>query len=131
MQHRRHDDRVETTRLDRRNVSARLTLSIGSPADIVMAIAVADGVERVDETLVVELDGKPIDTKVIQASHGSRLHQLRDVTAGWLTVSYEASVIGAADPAPVGDETAAAPVPLPGAFWLMATGLFCFLGVRR
>lgn len=100
----RHDDRVEPIRVDRRNVSARLTLSIGSPADIVMAIAVADGVERANETLVVELDGKPVEVKEIQASHGSRLHQLRGVDAGWLTVSYAASVVGAADPAPVGDE---------------------------
>lgn len=79
-------------------------MSIGATADLVMAIAVADGVERVDETLVVELDGKPVEVKEIQARNGSRLHQLRSVDAGWLTVAYEASAIGVADPAPVGDE---------------------------
>jgi len=101
---RRHTGWVNTIRPDRRDVSARLTLSIGATADIVMAIAVADVAETADESLVVLLDDEPIETKVIRASHGARLHQLRDVEPGWLTVEYHASVLGAADPVPVGEE---------------------------
>ncbi len=81
-----------------------MSLSIGATADFVMAIAVADGMERADETLVVELDGNPVDVKEIHASHGSRLHQLRGVEPGWLTVTYEASAVGFAEPLPVGEE---------------------------
>ncbi len=91
-------------RPDERNVSAHLELEVIADADIVLAIAVADGVARSRESLTVHHDGAPIDAMPIGAPHGGRLHQLRGVAAGHLTIDYEASVAGLAPPSPVGDE---------------------------
>lgn len=87
----------------RRTVSSRLTLDVDATADLVLAIAVAEGHER-DERMSVELDGSPIDPTEIRVGHGGRLHQLRRVQPGRLVVSYEATVVGGAEPARVGDE---------------------------
>lgn len=89
---------------DRRTVSARLTLDVGSTADLVVAIAVADTNERTEEFMVVELDGEPLEPTVVRTDHGGRLHQLRDVEPGRLSVKYGVTVIGEAAPATLGTE---------------------------
>lgn len=99
----RHDRAVPNDRPTHRHVFAQLELEVASPADIVLAIAVAEGPERASETLTVELDGSPVDAVAIGAPHGGRLHQLRGLAPGRLTVDYEASVIGQAPPIPVED----------------------------
>lgn len=89
---------------DRRTVSARLVLDVESNADLIAAIAVADTNERTEESMVVELDGEPLEPTAVRAAHGGRLHQLRDVEPGRLVVTYDATVAGEAPAAALGTE---------------------------
>ena len=89
---------------DRRTVSARLTLDVESNADLIVAIAVADINELAEESMVVELNGEPFEPTVVHTDHGGRLHQLRDVEPGRLSVEYDATVVGEAPPATLGTE---------------------------
>lgn len=78
-------------------------LDVIEPADLVAAIAVAEHYEMAEEHLRVSLDGEPLGPSVIRTPHGGRLHQLRGVGAGRLTIEYEATVVGQAAPAPIDD----------------------------
>ncbi len=83
----------------KRHVSARLELTVRSEADIVAAIAVADGPERTNEKMVIHLDRQPLNPIEISAGHGGRLHMLGAVPPCCLTIEYSATVLGSA-PAP-------------------------------
>ena len=89
---------------DRRVVTARLELDVESKADLIVAIAVADINELAVETMVVELDGEPLEPVVVGTAHGGWLHQLRGVEPGRLHVAYSATVVGEALPATLGTE---------------------------
>jgi transglutaminase-like putative cysteine protease len=59
---------------------------------VVLSIAVA-GVHQLDsESLVVELDGRPVQVDEIGAAVGARLHEIPTVPPGLLTIQYRASV---------------------------------------
>ena len=89
----------------KRDVGAELDVQITAPTTLEFQIAVAPhpGAE-VTESLSFELDGKTIDPDVreIAGEHGNRIHML-DAPVGNLKVTYSATVLGQADPAPVGD----------------------------
>lgn len=94
---------MATNRPSSRLVAVHLVIDVASHADIVLGLAVADGPERASESLVIELDGVTVQPLPLHAPHGGRLHQLRGVDPGRLTVEYTATVVGQAPPMPVGD----------------------------
>lgn len=75
-------------------MSARLELTVRSEADIVAAIAVADGPERTNEDMTIHLDQRPLNPVEISAGHGGRLHLLGAVAPGRLTIEYSATAVG-------------------------------------
>ncbi len=87
----------------KREVSAELDVDINAATTLEFQIAVAPqpGAE-VTETLSFLLNGKAIEAKEITGAHGNRIHVF-DAGVGNLKVSYAATVIGQADPAPVED----------------------------
>lgn len=85
----------------KREVSAQLDVEITGPTTLEFQIAVAPhpGAE-VFEALSFVLNGSPISALEISGVHGNRIHKL-EVPVGYLSVAYEATVVGRADPAPV------------------------------
>lgn len=81
-----------------RHVSAHLELTVRTTADLVLAIVVADGPQRTDETLTIHLDEQPLEPDVIATSHGGRVHTLTAVEPGVLEIDYIAAVSGSAPP---------------------------------
>lgn len=86
----------------KRDVSARIVLSVTEPADLVFAIAVAQQLVPTDEAFTATLDGAPVTVTEITDAHGTRLHRV-DSGTGELVVEYRASVDGHADPLPATD----------------------------
>jgi transglutaminase-like putative cysteine protease len=85
-QHRATDDM-------KRFVSTHLEVTVVDETDIVLAIAVADGYARVDEQLLVSVNGRDLDV----TRHG-QLFFIKDVGRGLLLVDYQATVLGVASP---------------------------------
>lgn len=87
----------------KRTVAALLDIEIDEATNLEFKIAVtrAPGVELL-ETMSFVHDGKPIEPREVIAEHGTRIHLL-DCAPGKLIVSYDATVIGRAEPASVGD----------------------------
>lgn len=85
-----------------RNVSAHLELDISGRTNMVLSLAVAQGNLLGDESLTLELDGKPVFARQLVDRHGSRLHELIG-TKGRMTIDYRAEVRGLAASAPVDD----------------------------
>lgn len=83
----------------RRFVTAHLEVSVVDEADIVLAIAVDDGYERVDEELLVSLNGLPLDVTAHE-----QLYFIKNVGRGLLLVDYQATVLGVAAPAKATDQ---------------------------
>ncbi|TDN87767.1 transglutaminase family protein [Microbacterium sp. BK668] len=79
----------------KRDVSARIVLSITQPADLVFAIAVARQYQPSEERFAASVDGSPVDVHELSDAHGTRLHRLSAGT-GELVVEYSASVEGQA-----------------------------------
>lgn len=75
----------------RRDVSARLALTVAETADLVLAIAVAGEYAPSAEELVVTLDGARLDPVELHDVHGTRLHRVQ-VSPGALTVEYAATI---------------------------------------
>jgi transglutaminase-like putative cysteine protease len=86
-----------------RSVTAHLELMVTTTADMVLAVAVADSASIATESLVVRHDGVDLDPVVIKTAHGGRLHRLRSVAPGPITVDYSATVEGLAAPLAVTD----------------------------
>jgi transglutaminase-like putative cysteine protease len=76
-----------------RFVSAHLEVYVRDEADIVLAIAVADEYERVDEQLLVSVDGR-----THEVSKFGQLHFLHNVRRGLVLIDYRATVIGVVPP---------------------------------
>lgn len=83
----------------KRDVSARIVLSITEPADLVFAIAAADTLRPFDESFTATLGGASVDVHEIADLHGTRLHRLAPGT-GELVVEYSASLSAPGTPAP-------------------------------
>ncbi|MGN6695984.1 MAG: transglutaminase-like domain-containing protein [Aquihabitans sp.] len=77
-----------------RSVSCRFDARIDGTADVVVSVAVADGVPRRAESLAVTLDGAEVDVREVQDQHGTRLHLAPALGPGRLEVTYSASVSG-------------------------------------
>jgi transglutaminase-like putative cysteine protease len=83
----------------RRSVTAHLEVFVVEEADIVLAIAASDEYERVDEQLLVSMDGADLD--VTSEDH---LYFIKNVGQGLLLVDYQATVLGAVPPATATDQ---------------------------
>lgn len=90
----------------KRDVGAELDVEITDPTTLEFQIAVAPQAgATVTESLSFVLNGNDIPLTEIQeicGDHGNRIHKF-DAPVGNLEVSYRATVIGQADPAPVRD----------------------------
>jgi transglutaminase-like putative cysteine protease len=84
----------------RREVGSSLVLDVSDPTAFVLAVAVADGVPTLVESLRVRLDEQPIAVREASDQHGTRLH-LFETGPGILSVDYAATVTGRAAPLPV------------------------------
>lgn len=85
----------------RRIVSAAMDLEVSAASDLVLAVAIAPlpGL-AIDETLAVELDGRPLPMQELTEATGTRL-QLLHAEPGAVTIRYDAQVEGKAEPAGV------------------------------
>lgn len=84
-------------------MGAQLDIEIVAPTTLEFQIAVAPHPNaQVHESLSFVLDGRPVQAKEIQGTHGNRIHKF-DAAVGNLKVDYVASIIGRNDPAPVTD----------------------------
>jgi transglutaminase-like putative cysteine protease len=82
-------------------MSAELDVDITAPTTLEFQIAIAPHPgAQLTESLSFLLNGKEIQPLEITGAHGSRIHKF-DAAEGNLKVSYTATVIGQADPAPV------------------------------
>jgi transglutaminase-like putative cysteine protease len=72
------------------DVSAHLEITVIESAEIIFAVAVAEG-GSVQEELSIEVDGTDVTPTVLTDVHGSRLHQVFP-SAGAMTVNYRAKV---------------------------------------
>lgn len=85
----------------RRQVSCHLEAEVASAAAVALSIAVAADVPRIDEELVVALDGRPVEVREVLDHHDVRLHVPQHLGPGRLVVDYRATVTGLAPPPPV------------------------------
>jgi transglutaminase-like putative cysteine protease len=92
-----------TADLLRREVASGLDVDVTAPTTLEFQIAVAPHPNaEVWEALTFMLNGEAVQAKEISGEHGNRIHQL-EVSGGNLQVTYSATIIGQADPAPVTD----------------------------
>lgn len=96
-------DRNKGDSVMKRQVGASLRVTVTEPTALEFQIAVAalPGLQ-IDESLTVNLDGKPVAVREIAGEHGTRIHTA-DVGVGDLQVTYEATVTGRAEPIAVRD----------------------------
>jgi transglutaminase-like putative cysteine protease len=76
---------------ERRVVTAHLEIRVIEEADIALSIAVAEDYDRVDEELLVSIDGVNVDV----TTHGN-VNFIRDIPVGLLIVDYVSTVVGTA-----------------------------------
>lgn len=86
--------------MQQRVVTSHLDLQVTGATQLVLSIAVADGIPLASETLRITADGSPVSPTEVCDDHGTRLHVLA-VGSGSVRVDYEAVVTGLAAPAPV------------------------------
>jgi transglutaminase-like putative cysteine protease len=77
----------------KRDVTARIVLTVTEPAHLVFAIAVAQQHLPADEAFTALLDGTPVEVEEVADAHGTRLHRIHS-QVGELVVDYRASVDG-------------------------------------
>ena len=62
-----------TTETTTRTVSAHLEADVTATAAIVLSVAIAEGTDA-DESLVLTVDGQPVEAELVPSVHGTRLH---------------------------------------------------------
>ncbi|MFT4228715.1 MAG: transglutaminase family protein [Microbacterium sp.] len=86
----------------RRTVGAHLAIDVTEPAELVLAIAVADRETTSEESLEAACDGVPVAADAVADAHGTRLHRI-EAPVGRLVVDYRAVVDGRSAAPAVGD----------------------------
>jgi transglutaminase-like putative cysteine protease len=86
-----------------REVGAQVDIEVNAPTTLEFQVAVArqPGLE-IRESLAITFNGKPIQPRETIGPHDTRVHSI-DVGEGAVSLSYEATVAGEAQPAPVRD----------------------------
>ena len=96
------DDAPTTTEL-KRDVGAELEVDVTSPTTLAFQIAVTDHPgAQLTESLTFTCNGKAVTPDEIIGQHGNRIHRFA-APEGTVTASYQATILGQADPAPVRD----------------------------
>ncbi len=83
----------------RRTVTARITLTVTEPAEMVFAVAIAAEYAPTNERLDVTLNGQPVEVAELLDQHGTRLHNVK-VATGDFVLDYEATIDGQVEPQP-------------------------------
>jgi hypothetical protein len=83
-----------------RSVSCEIRLDVRQEAELVWAVAAADGPELAFEELSVSVDGTPVPVEELRVADGGRLHVCR-APQGSLTLTYAAEINGTTVPAEV------------------------------
>ena len=101
--HRTERGHGTTTTTANREVGAWIDVEVNAPTTLEFQVAVArqPGLE-VRESLAITFNGKPLQPREIIGPHDTRIHSI-DVGQGAVSLSYEATVAGEAEPAPVRD----------------------------
>lgn len=73
-------------------VTARVAGALAGRAEMILALAVADGPDRRDETVSLTVEGHEVPLTAVAGPHGTRLHHHPDVPEGRVEVHYAASV---------------------------------------
>ncbi len=95
-------DDAPTTGL-KRDVGAELEVAVTSPTTLAFQIAVTDHPgAQLTESLTFTCNGKTVTPDEIIGQHGNRIHRFA-APEGTVTASYQATILGHADPAPVRD----------------------------
>jgi transglutaminase-like putative cysteine protease len=86
-----------------REVGALIDVEVNAPTTLEFQVAVArqPGLE-IRESLAITFNGKPLQPREIIGPHDTRVHSI-EVGEGAVSLSYEATVAGDAQPAPVRD----------------------------
>lgn len=82
-----------------RTVSAHLQLYVYGPADLVLSLAVAEGLAT-DEQMTITTNGEPVESRIVRARHGTRLHRV-SAQPGPMVIDYRATAAGQAPEPPV------------------------------
>lgn len=82
-----------------RTVTARITLTVTEPAEMVFAVAVAAEYAPSSERLSVTLNGEQVIVAELLDQHGTRLHNVK-VATGDFVLEYEARIDGEIEPPP-------------------------------
>ncbi|GEA89239.1 transglutaminase-like domain-containing protein [Cellulomonas cellasea] len=85
-----------------RTVTSHLSLDVRGPAELYLAVAVADGAYDRTEHLTVTHDDGPLDALEIKSHQGARLHRVH-APVGRVAIDYRATVAGHAEPPTVVD----------------------------
>ncbi|UMB71520.1 transglutaminase-like domain-containing protein [Mycobacterium paraterrae] len=93
----------EATALANREVGAQIDVEVTAPTTLEFQVAVArqPGLD-VSESLAITFNGNPIQPREIVGPHDTRIHSI-EVGEGAVSLSYQATVAGEAEPAPVRD----------------------------
>ncbi|MGB3827643.1 MAG: transglutaminase family protein, partial [Ornithinimicrobium sp.] len=75
-----------------RTVTANITATINSPAELALSVVVARSADPVEEDLSVTVDGHELDVTEVAGSGSARWHLLRDVPVGDFVLDYRATV---------------------------------------
>jgi transglutaminase-like putative cysteine protease len=87
----------------KRDVGAELEVTVTAPTTLAFQIAVTDQPgAHVTESLTFTCNGKAVTPDEIIGQHGNRIHRFA-APEGTVTASYQATILGQADPAPVRD----------------------------
>jgi transglutaminase-like putative cysteine protease len=87
----------------KRDVGAEIEVDVTAATTLAFQIAVTDQPgARVAESLVFTSNGKTVTPDEIIGQHGNRIHRFA-APEGTVTASYQATIVGQADPAPVRD----------------------------
>ncbi|AEV71561.1 transglutaminase-like enzyme, predicted cysteine protease [Mycolicibacterium rhodesiae NBB3] len=87
----------------KRDVGAELEVAVTAPTTLAFQIAVTDHPgAHITESLTFTSNGKTITPDEIIGQHGNRIHRFA-APEGTVTASYQATILGQADPAPVRD----------------------------
>lgn len=96
------DDNVSTSEL-KRDVGAEIEVAVTAPTTLAFQIAVTDHPgAHLTESLTFTHNGTTITPEEIIGQHGNRIHRFA-APEGTVTASYQATILGQAEPAPVRD----------------------------